>query len=108
MTAGPALAAPTPVRVRIPVPTIAPTPSAIRCGQPRLRWSRCSGAISSSATTALRANRSINALPYLWKLDRQAGEPSLVLPAAKRWRGLGHGLPHHVARRGVAADEEIP
>jgi hypothetical protein len=33
ITAGPALAAPTPVKVRMPVPTIAPTPSAIKCGQ---------------------------------------------------------------------------
>jgi len=36
MTAGPALPAPTPIRVRMPVPTIAPTPSATRWGQDRL------------------------------------------------------------------------
>ena len=40
ITAGPALAAPTPVRVRMPVPTIAPTPSATRCGQDKVGFSR--------------------------------------------------------------------
>src|SRR5690606_30438171 len=36
-TAGPALSAPMPIRVRMPVPTMAPTPIATRCGQLRLR-----------------------------------------------------------------------
>ena len=52
--AGPALPAPTPISVRMPVPTIAPTPSATRCGQPSDCLSRCSSGISSRATTALR------------------------------------------------------
>ena len=48
LAAGPAFAAPTPVKVKMPVPTIAPTPSAIRCGQDKVGFSRCSGAISSA------------------------------------------------------------
>jgi len=39
ITDGPALAAPTPIRVRMPVPTIAPTPKATRCGQDSVRFS---------------------------------------------------------------------
>ena len=97
-TAGPALAAPTPVRVRIPVPTIAPTPSATRCGQPRLRWSLCSGAMSSSATTALRANRFMKR-PPVCQLDRQAHPPS---------KGSRYSLAHHIAVAGITANQEIP
>src|SRR4051794_17718573 len=66
ITAGPAFAAPTPVRVRMPVPTIAPTPSAIRCGQERLRESRCCGARSSWARIFFFVfHRAILALPLI-------------------------------------------
>src|SRR3954471_15836626 len=83
MTAGPALAAPTPVRVRIPVPTMAPTPNATRCGQPRLRFRRCSGARSSSRTTAFFANRLANASPPLVSPgDRQSGAAAKAAIAA--------------------------
>jgi len=39
MTAGPALAAPTPISVRMPVPTMAPTPRAMRWPQESVRFS---------------------------------------------------------------------
>jgi hypothetical protein len=64
ITAGPALAAPTPVSVRMPVPTIAPTPSAIRCGHYSDWWSRCSSGISSRVTIALRTFQFFMACPY--------------------------------------------
>ena len=78
ITAGPALAAPTPVRVRMPVPTIAPTPSAIRCGQPSERFSRCSGARSSSLTIAFRTFQ-FATTPLLYGFCRTLG----------RFRGAG-------------------
>ena len=48
ITAGPALPAPTPIRVRMPVPTMAPTPSATRCGHERDCLRRCSSIHVSS------------------------------------------------------------
>src|SRR4051794_17161685 len=104
MTPGPAIPAPTPVRVRMPVPTIAPTPSAMRCGHPRLRLSRCSAGISSSATTALRANRSIGTPLFLLRLDRQGrgGRTATCGPI------LGNGMFQDIPRRVVAADQEVP
>src|SRR4029453_10806779 len=54
ITAGPAFAAPTPVSVRMPVPTMGRPPRAMRCGQERLGVSRCSSGISSRETIVLR------------------------------------------------------
>src|SRR5678816_1174134 len=54
ITAGPALPAPPPIRGRMPVPTIAPPPSATRCGHDSDCLSRCSAGMSSRATTVLR------------------------------------------------------
>src|SRR4051812_26741234 len=49
MTAGPAGVAPPPVRGEMPVPTMAPTPRAMRCHQLRLRVSRCCSDTCSSS-----------------------------------------------------------
>src|SRR5687768_167995 len=104
ITAGPALAAPTPVRVRMPVPTIAPTPSAIRCGQPSERLSRCSGASSSSDTIVLRAfhlatRPSPFRGPHIGRFSRRAA----------RWKvELRHALADEIAGWRVTADQEVP